>query len=252
MNSSAKITKSQIKGHIKVARFLEKIINEAFRLIEKRKNCTEYEVQQFILSRFDYYKLATDKDRTPIVAFGRSTANVHYYPPIKSSRRVRPESLIMIDVWARLAKGKNLFADLTWMAYYGKKIPREIKDIFKLVVSARDNSIKAIRSSLRKDKLPIARSVDLAARDIISQKGHGKKFLHTTGHSLGFSRPHGAYKGINTKNNRPLKINLPYTIEPGIYLKEKFGVRSEICFYIREDFRLIITSRCQRKLVLLS
>lgn len=244
-------SKNQVESHIKAAKLLEKIVKEVFQYIKSRKNCAEYEVQQFILGRFDYYRLATDKGRTPIVAFGQSTSNVHYYPPKTKSRKLKPNSLIMIDVWARLDKKKAVFADITWMGYYGKKAPADTQKIYDLVITARDQSIKHIKSSLQKGIMPQGKAADLAARDIISREGHGHRFVHTTGHSLGLDHPHGAYIGINTKNRRKLKAGIPYTIEPGVYLKGKFGVRSEINFYITSDFKLKLTTKCQKNIVYL-
>ncbi|MFA6170930.1 MAG: M24 family metallopeptidase [Patescibacteria group bacterium] len=242
----------QIKSHEKACIFLEKIVKEAFQYIEKNKNCTEYEVQRFILERFNHYNLKTDKSRTPIVAFGKSTSNVHYYPAKRSSRRLQPNSLIMIDIWARLEKKGSIFSDITWMAYYGKKAPEEIMKVYNLVIGARDMAIKHIAASLRKGKLPTGRQADLAARDTIKQAGHGKRFIHTTGHSLGLNHPHGSYKGLRTDNHRPLKPDIPYTIEPGVYLKNRFGVRSEINFYISSGLKLKITTKMQKKMVLLA
>jgi Xaa-Pro dipeptidase len=243
--------KPQIQSHLSSARKLDKIIKEVFKYLKARRGCTEYEVQQFILQRFEHYNLETDKDRTPIVAFRKNTANVHYYPAKKSSKRLKPDSLIMIDIWARMDKKGAVFSDITWMAYNGKKVPAEVMKVYNLVISARNSALKCIAKNLKNNKLPQGRLTDLAARDIIARDGHAKRFLHTTGHSLGLNHPHGAFKGIRTDNRRPLKTDVPYTIEPGVYLKNKFGVRSEINFYITPSLRLKITTKRQGKLILL-
>ncbi|MFA6106759.1 MAG: M24 family metallopeptidase [Patescibacteria group bacterium] len=244
-------SKFQIQSHLIACRRLDKIIKEVFFYLKKHKSCSEYEVQQFILQRFEHYSLETDKDRTPIVAFGKNTSNVHYYPPVKNSKKLKPGSLIMVDIWARLNKKGAVFADITWMAFYGKKVPAEIMKIFNLILEARESALKYIRASLKNNKLPEGRLTDLAARNIIARDGHAKRFLHTTGHSLGLNHPHGNYKGIRTDNRRPLKANVPYTIEPGVYLKNKFGVRSEMNFYITRSLKLIITTKRQENMVLL-
>jgi len=243
--------KTQIQSHIAAARRLDKIIIEVFKYLKAHRKCSEYEVQQFILARFEHYNLETDKDRTPIVAFGKNTADIHHYPAKKSSKRLKPDSLIMIDIWARMDKEGAVFSDITWMAYNGKKVPAEIMKVFNLVLEARDSALEYAKNNLKNGKMPDGRGTDLAARDIIARDGHAKRFLHTTGHSLGLNHPHGACKGIRTDNRRPLKTDTPYTIEPGVYLKNKFGVRSEINFYIAPDFRLKITTKRQRKLILL-
>ncbi|MFA6393265.1 MAG: M24 family metallopeptidase [Patescibacteria group bacterium] len=241
----------QVKSHIKACKRLDKIIGEVFKYLKANKSCSEHEVQQFILKRFGHYQLETDKDRTPIVAFGKNTADIHHYPAKKSSKRLKPDSLIMIDIWARLDKKGAVFSDITWMAWYGKKIPAEVMKVYDLVISARDNALKYIKLNLKNKKFPQGRETDLTARNIIARDGHAKRFLHTTGHSLGLNHPHGVYKGIRTDNRRPLKINIPYTIEPGVYLKNEFGVRSEINFYITSSLRLKITTKRQKNMVLL-
>ncbi|MEK6887140.1 MAG: M24 family metallopeptidase, partial [Nanoarchaeota archaeon] len=56
---------------------------------------------------------------------------------------------------------------------------------------------------------------------------------------------------VNRKNKTPLKINMLYTIEPGIYFKNKYGIRSEIDFYINNKRKVIITTKVQKKLIII-
>lgn len=238
--------KIKIDNHIRAAKLLEKIKNEVFEYIGNRKKVSEFEIQQFIIAQYKKYGLKTDNPPTPIVAFGKNTSFVHYFPS-RNSSILKPETLIMIDIWARLKKANSPFADITWMGYYGKNIPVEVVKIFNVVMDAREEVIKFITNELKKEKLIKNREVDKVARDIIKKKGFENNFLHTTGHSLGFISPHGG-KRLGPKSCDKVIKGIGYTIEPGVYIKDKFGVRSEINFYISEENKIIITTGKQKSI----
>ena len=241
--------KVKIENHIKAAKLLNQIKDATFKYIAQSNKISEYEVQQFILKQFKLNKLKTDKT-PPIIAFGRNTSYVHYHPS-PYSRRLQPESLILIDIWARLKKRNVPYADITWMAYFGRKISPEIKKVFNIVIEARSRAINFIKKDLRKRILPIGKEVDAVVRDYIVQMGYEENFLHNTGHSLGMMHPHGTDKGLTAKNKKALKINIGYTIEPGIYLKNKFGARSEINFYINKKMKIVITTKKQKNIIMI-
>lgn len=255
-------SKLQISQHKQAARALEKIIEEAVEYIKNNSAVTDVEVRKFIAERYKKYHLKSDKQKS-IVAFGRDTANVHFYA--EKPRRLKNGDLIMIDVWAKLAEKSAPFADITWMLYYGKKPLPEYAASFKVIARARDKAIKYLKNNLKKKIVPTGREIDAASRNYLARRGRDKYFLHGTGHSLGLASPHGRRTRISPKGRRPLPLNVGYTIEPGIYFKNNFGVRSEINFYIdspREirlrrskaisrgkNYRLIITSKVQQKII---
>jgi Xaa-Pro dipeptidase len=240
-------TREKIEQHKIAARYLDNIKKNVFQYIKDKRRVTEYEVQQFILKQFKEKKLKTT-ELVPIVAFGKNTSYVHYHPS-PYSRWLQPDSLILIDIWARLKKPKAPYADITWMAYFGRKIPANTLKIFNIVIKARNKAIEFMKNNLRKRTLPIGKEIDTVARDYIAQMEHGENFLHNTGHSLGILHPHGVDKGLTLKNQKALKINTGYTIEPGIYIKNKFGVRSEIDFYINKKMEMVITTKRQFQIV---
>ena len=73
--------------------------------------------------------------------------------------------------------------------------------------------------------------------------------MHNTGHSLGMSKAHGRNGRLGHKYNKDLIRNMGYTIEPGIYFKNKFGIRSEIDFYISSNMKLVITTDVQKNIL---
>ncbi len=226
-----------------------KIQKEVLSLLKKNRTISEYDAEQFILGRYKHYGLKTDQNLA-IVAFRQNTSHVHYFPS-PYCLRLKPNSLILIDIWARLNQPRAPFADITWMAYAGKKIPTQINHVFQTVIRARDASVRTLRKSLDQGILPRGLEVDAASRDLISNAGYGKNFLHSTGHVLGFSSPHG--KGINFRGRTQSRVHAGYgyTIEPGIYLKGKFGVRSEMDCFITTQKKLVITTPLQRTLTMI-
>jgi Xaa-Pro aminopeptidase len=240
-----KWTKKQIEYHVEAAKILEKIIKETFDYIKNNRAITEYETARFILKKFKEYKIKTN--HPPIVAFLENTQYVHYYPS-QYCLKIKPESLIMIDLGGRINKKGAAFADITVMGYCGKKIPDEILKVFNIVKNSRDKAVKYLKENLKKGKMPTGFEVDKVARDYIKDMGFGDNFLHGLGHPLGFTNPHGSGVRLSPKFKKPLKKMVGYTIEPGVYLKNKFGIRSEMDFYIDERNKVVITTKVQKEI----
>ncbi|MFA5359729.1 MAG: M24 family metallopeptidase [Patescibacteria group bacterium] len=273
-------TKKQIEQHKKAAKVLNEIIKKIVKFIKDNPKTTDVEVRQFIKKQYKKYHLKSDKQKS-IVAFGDDTSNVHFYA--EQPRRLKNGDLIMIDIWSRLAEIGAPFADITWMMYYGVKAPKEHLEAFKIVAKARDKAVSFLKNNLpvspsasrggKKKIIPIGKEVDAVVRNYLEKYGHGDKFLHGTGHSLGFVSPHGTRTRISRNGKQSLPLNVGYTIEPGIYFKNlpphlicknknffkktkphvkcggEFGIRSEIDFYIDKNFKLIITTKVQNKII---
>ncbi len=241
-------TQHQIEQHVIAAGVLEQIIIDVFTFIREHSKTNEYEIQRYILEQYRQHNLKTFP-ATPIVAFNASAADPHYFPTSNNAKQLVPNTLIEIDMWAALREPGAPFADITWMAFYGDKVPIKILDVFNIVVEARDSCIDFITQELRKGIMPIGSDCDRDAREVITKAGYGDTFIHSTGHSIGTTSPHGRYGALRRTNGRPLHTNLGYTIEPGIYLTGEFGMRSEINFYIDDSHQLIISTTIQHTLV---
>lgn len=238
--------KKQIKQHKQAANALNKIIYEVAKFIKNNSDTTDVAVRQFIAKQYKIHHLVSDKHKS-IVSFSKDTSNVHFYA--EKPRKIKKGDLIMIDIWAKLNERGAPFADITWMMHYGRKLSKRYIDAFRIVAAARDKAIKYLQNSLKKKTVPTGKEVDAAARIYLEKCGYGDNFLHNTGHSLGLVGPHGRRTRISKKGRQPLPLNIGYTIEPGIYFKNKFGVRSEIDFYIDENYKLIITTICQKQII---
>jgi len=241
----------ELKRHQIATKKLEKIKERAFKFIKDNlEKITEYQVSQFILKEFKKENLITDdKIKRPIVATRENTSFVHYFPEKRKSKIIGKNNLVLIDIWARLNEKRAPFADLTFVAYTGKNIPLKIKKIFKRVIEARDLAINFIKENLEKKNLPQCQKIDKIVRDYFKKFDLDKYFLHNLGHSLGFKLVHGRYFRLGKKAKGKIKTQIPFTIEPGLYFKNSFGIRSEIDCYINSNWELEITSFLQKELI---
>jgi Xaa-Pro aminopeptidase len=241
----------EIEKHQIAVKKLEKIRDKAFNFIRANlKNVSEWDVQNFILKEFKKENLVTDeKYPVQIIAANENTAIVHYFPKKETAKIIKKNSLVLIDLWAKLEEKGAPFADITWIGFCGEEVPKDIKKIFKTVIGARDFAINFIKDYLKKRRLPKTKIVEIAVRNYLRKFGHEEFFPHGLGHSLGFAQCHGKYFRFGKKSNAKIKPNIPFTIEPGIYFKGKFGIRSEIDCYITEDYKLIITTEVQKEIL---
>ena len=192
---------------------------------------TEYAVQSAMNDWFAEQRLVTDSP--PVVAAEESSGNPHYLPTAERHRAIRADELVLIDLWGKLDRQGAVFADITWVAYTGRRVPDDYASVFAVARDARDAAIALVRERTRSGAPPRGWEVDRAARDVIDAAGHGEHFVHRTGHSLG-EAVHG--NGVHmddyeTHDERRLLAGSGFTIEPGIYF-DRFGVRTEVNVYV--------------------
>ncbi len=149
---------------------------------------------------------------SPIVASGPNSANPHAAP---SDRTLQDGDLVVID-WGAYHRG--YCSDLTRTFAIGSIEP-EFEQIYRLVQSANAAGRTAARPAVP------AGDVDLAARSVIDGAGFGKYYFHRTGHGLGMEGHEPPY--IYAENKLILKPGMTFTVEPGIYLDGRGGVRIE-------------------------
>jgi Xaa-Pro aminopeptidase len=241
-------TKAQLEQHKKAALILTHIKDLTITFIKENPMISEHEMQKFVLKEFKIHNLINEKD-LPIVAFNSSASNPHYCPKKNKSKKLKQNTLIKFDIWARLNEPKAVYADITWMLFLGNKIPNKMRKAYDVVINVRDKSLLYIEKDLRNGIFPLGKDINNYSRNLLIAKGYEKQLKHSLGHCLGLVSPHGRGRHLNRKNRFPIKKNLPYTIEPGLYFKNKFGIRSEINFYINNKNKLIITTPMQKNIV---
>lgn len=148
----------------------------------------------------------------PIVSGGPNAANPHATP---SARKLQEGDLLVIDWGARV---DGYISDITRTFALGA-LDEESRKIHEIVQQA-----NAAGRAAGKPGLP-ARVVDEAAREVIEAAGYGKFFTHRTGHGIGMEAHEPPF--MRGDNERILQPGMAYTVEPGIYLPGKNGVRIE-------------------------
>ena len=149
---------------------------------------------------------------SPIVSAGPNSANPHASP---SDYILHPGDLLVID-WG--ASFEGYFSDLTRTFALGETAS-EYRNIASIVLQANI----AGRTAAGPDVL--AEDLDRAVRSVIEQAGYGQYFTHRTGHGLGRESHEEPY--IRAGNRLALAPGMVFTIEPGIYLPNRNGVRIE-------------------------
>lgn len=148
----------------------------------------------------------------PIVSAGPNSASPHAVP---SDRPLQRGDLLVID-WGAYVDGYP--SDITRTFAVGE-IDQELGRIYEVVKAANEQGRRAC--------LPGAsgHDIDQAARAVIEEAGYGHRFIHRTGHGLGLEIHEPPY--IMAGNRDPLVAGAVFTIEPGIYLPDRGGVRIE-------------------------
>ena len=230
-------TPAQREMHVEAANKIHRIIMESFAEIARRVNAkqptTEYDVQQFMVRRFAEENLTSDGD-DPNVSVGRNSANPHYQPDSKTFSPIKRGDFVLFDVWAKLKKPGAVYADQTWTGFVSDEIPLELSRVFQIVREARAAATDFVRKAVSEGRVIRAAEVDDVARGVIVRAGYGDYFTHRTGHSIGEEvHGNGAHiDNLETRDSRHIIPRTCFSIEPGIYLDGRFGVRSEINIYV--------------------
>jgi Xaa-Pro dipeptidase len=170
------------------------------------------------------------------VAVNANSANPHYMPTKDKNSPIKRGDFVLIDAATKLNKPDAVATDQTWTGYVGETVPDEYTRIFNIVREARDSAVDFVRKNVRACKPIRGAEVDDVSRGVITRAGFGEQFTHRTGHSIG-EETHGNGVNIDDFETRDSRIIIPgvcFSIEPGIYMEGKFGVRSEINVYVSD------------------
>jgi Xaa-Pro aminopeptidase len=225
-----------LASHRRAAQGLREVLQETFKevadAVRGGQEPTEYAIQQSMMRRYKERKLHADP---PIVAVNAHAGNPHYEPRAHDSAPIRKGDLLLLDLWCREEAEGSIWADITWMAYLGATPPDRYREVWEIVAGARDAAVTFLKESMGRGKRLRGADVDEVSRQHIVSRGYGDRFLHRTGHSIGFE-VHGNgcnIDSLETIDERSLIPRTGFSIEPGIYLAD-FGVRSEIDVYMDE------------------
>lgn len=147
-----------------------------------------------------------------IVAFGAGGAEPHHVPTDTPLER---GVLVTIDMGSVVG---GLCSDFTRTFAFGE-VGEEEREIYAIVLEAQKRALAAVADGAR------CSAVDAVARDYIAERGYGEFYIHGTGHGVG-TEIHEP-PTLNGKSEETLAAGQAVTVEPGIYLPGRMGVRIE-------------------------
>jgi Xaa-Pro aminopeptidase len=173
-----------------------------------------------------------------IVAAGAHGALPHAEPRAESIPR---DVLVTID-WG--ARHDGYCSDCTRTYATGEGISEEAREVYRLVLTAQRQGVAAVRAG------PSGREIDATARAVIERAGHGEHFGHGLGHGVGMEIHEGP-RLSRTAAEEPLRAGNVVTVEPGVYLPGRLGVRIEDLVIVRADDQEVLT-RLPKELTVIS
>jgi len=157
------------------------------------------------------YSNGATKVHAMLVQSGWRAADPHSLP---SSKKVKRGESIIFDVGSTF---EGYYADMTRTFCVGRS--KEVEDVYKKVLEAEEKGIRAAAQGVK------VGDVDEAARGVLSKAGFGKYFIHRTGHGLGLEVHEAPY--IVEGGMEKLEPGMCFTVEPGVYIRGRLGVRIE-------------------------
>lgn len=180
-----------------------------------KEGMTEKDLAQILIKEMG------DRSNEPVqfaaVQFGENTADPHAQPTM---RKLHKDEAMIIDAGTSI-EGYN--GDITNTSFFGKP-SKEFLDVYAIVEEAQERAVQASKPGIS------GADLDAVARNFITEKGYGQYFTHRTGHGIGLDVHEEPY--IVGTNKTPLLVNQSHSVEPGIYLAGKFGVRIEDIVFV--------------------
>ena len=163
----------------------------------------------------------------PIIAGGPNGAMPHAVPGV---RKLQKGELVTADFGCMV---NGYHSDMTRTFAIGS-IDKQSKEIYEIVKTAQQMTLDALKSGIT------AKALDATARDYITQKGYGANFGHGLGHGFGLQIHESPY--ASSRSEDTLISGMTITIEPGIYVDGKCGVRIEDCCVVTDTGHLNLAS----------
>ncbi|MEA2019682.1 MAG: aminopeptidase P family protein [Campylobacterota bacterium] len=221
------IKKAMKLGRVGFEKFSEYLQKDG---LEKSEKYLFFKAKEF-MSNSGELDLSFD----PIVAINQNSAKPHALP---TSKILKNNDLLLVDAGV---KYKRYCSDRTCTSSFNKNITFKREQKFKTKKEQKiyDIVLKAQQTAIEKARVGMkALQIDKFARDVIEKAGYGKQFVHSTGHGVGLDIHE--YPNINSKSDIIIENNMVFTIEPGIYLNDKFGVRIEDTVVMKKGLATIL------------
>ena len=164
-----------------------------------------------------------------LVQFGALSALPHGRP---NGEALTEGTVVLVDGGCEV---DGYWSDITRTRWFGGAPPAEFTRVYDTVHAAQSAAIERVRPGVA------AQDIDRAARAVIDKAGYGAGFTHRLGHGLGMDGHEPAY--LVEGNAQPLEPGFVFTVEPGIYLPGKFGVRIEDDVTCGPDGAVVLSRR---------
>ncbi|HEV7992284.1 MAG TPA: Xaa-Pro peptidase family protein [Gemmatimonadaceae bacterium] len=148
-----------------------------------------------------------------LVQFGPQSALPHGGT---TSATLEPNTVVLIDAGGEY---QGYASDITRTRWFGERVPAKLREIYDVVHDAQSAAMARVKPGVA------CQEIDRAARAVITKAGYGNYFTHRLGHGMGMDEHEPAY--MVEGNTRPLEPGFVFSVEPGIYLPNEFGVRIE-------------------------
>lgn len=167
-----------------------------------------------------YLELGRQPSPYGLVATGENAAMPHYVGGDVPIRTAQP---LLVDFGGAI---DGYWSDITRI-YFPRDLDPEVKEAYEIVCNAYDAAFGVVEPGIQ------CGEVDRAARSVIEEAGYGDAFLHRTGHGLGLEVHEEPY--LREGNEKPLEVGHVFSIEPGIYVRGRFGVRYENIVHLAQE-----------------
>jgi Xaa-Pro aminopeptidase len=167
-----------------------------------------------------YLELGYRPSAHGLIATGQNTAMPHY---VGGDVTIRADQLLLMDFGGSI---EGYWSDITRI-YFPRDLDSQIAEAYGIVCDAYEAAFKVLEPGLP------SQEADRAARQVIEKAGYGDAFLHRTGHGLGLEVHEEPY--LREGNEKSLDAGHVFSIEPGIYLRGRFGVRYENIVHLGGD-----------------
>ena len=213
-------TRNEVESIIKAQRIAENAFEHILKFI--KVGVTEKE----IALELDFYMLRNGGEGLSFETIAVSGANSSMPHGVPSNKKIENGDFITLD-FGTIINGYH--SDMTRTVAMGFATD-EMKNVYDIVLKAQNNCLENIRSSIN------CKDGDEFARSVIRDAGFGQYFTHSTGHGVGVEIHE--FPNLSPASDSILQVGNIVTVEPGIYIPEKFGVRIE-------DMALITENSCE-------
>jgi Xaa-Pro aminopeptidase len=225
------LSSSGRKSHLEAAKILEETVDLAWNFLsgklKKKEKVTELDVQQMMTQNI--HAKGCIFEGGLICAVNQNSSNPHYVPTKERHLEIKQGDFVLLDLWCKKKEPGSIYADICRVAVADVCATPRQQEIFSLVRKAQEEATQLLRQRCKNKQEIRGWEVDRAARAVIEEAGFGSYFIHRTGHNI-YTSDHGPgthMDSLETFDDRKIVNGTCFSIEPGIYLPEEFGVRLE-------------------------